>query len=232
MFDLFSDAAKVAAQMEIISSEYGFALWETLYSLALEVLFAYVVGLPLGVLLILTGEHGICPHRTLNRCVGWVINVGRSLPFIILMVCVMPFTKLLVGTKIGVLGAIPPLVISAAPFIARMVETSLSEVDAGVVEAAQSMGASTFQLVWKVYLPEALPSLILGGSISIITILAYTAIAGAIGAGGLGDLAIRYGYQRREPAKMWVAAVLLIVLVQVVQTVFSRVSNRIDKRLK
>ena len=148
------------------------------------------------------------------------------------MVCVMPFTKLLVGTKIGVLGAIPPLVISAAPFIARMVETSLSEVDAGVVEAAQSMGASTFQLVWKVYLPEALPSLILGGSISIITILAYTAIAGAIGAGGLGDLAIRYGYQRREPAKMWVAAVLLIVLVQVVQTVFSRVSNRIDKRLK
>lgn len=205
---------------------------DTLVMTVVSTVFAYMLGLPLGVLLILTGEHGICPHRTLNRCVGWVINVGRSLPFIILMVCVMPFTKLLVGTKIGVLGAIPPLVISAAPFIARMVETSLSEVDAGVVEAAQSMGASTFQLVWKVYLPEALPSLILGGSISIITILAYTAIAGAIGAGGLGDLAIRYGYQRREPAKMWVAAVLLIVLVQVVQTVFSRVSNRIDKRLK
>ena len=205
---------------------------DTLVMIGISTVFAYLLGLPLGVLLILTGEHGICPHRTLNRCVGWVINVGRSLPFIILMVCVMPFTKLLVGTKIGVLGAIPPLVISAAPFIARMVETSLSEVDAGVVEAAQSMGASTFQLVWKVYLPEALPSLILGGSISIITILAYTAIAGAIGAGGLGDLAIRYGYQRREPAKMWVAAVLLIVLVQVVQTVFSRVSNRIDKRLK
>ena len=205
---------------------------DTLVMTVVSTVFAYMLGLPLGVLLILTGEHGICPHQTLNRCVGWVINVGRSLPFIILMVCVMPFTKLLVGTKIGVLGAIPPLVISAAPFIARMVETSLSEVDAGVVEAAQSMGASTFQLVWKVYLPEALPSLILGGSISIITILAYTAIAGAIGAGGLGDLAIRYGYQRREPAKMWVAAVLLIVLVQVVQTVFSRVSNRIDKRLK
>ncbi|MDY3691271.1 MAG: methionine ABC transporter permease [Dysosmobacter sp.] len=205
---------------------------DTLVMTVVSTVFAYMLGLPLGVLLILTGEHGICPHRTLNRCVGWVINVGRSLPFIILMVCVMPFTKLLVGTKIGVLGAIPPLVISAAPFIARMVETSLSEVDAGVVEAAQSMGASTFQLVWKVYLPEALPSLILGASISIITILAYTAIAGAIGAGGLGDLAIRYGYQRREPAKMWVAAVLLIVLVQVVQTVFSRVSNRIDKRLK
>ena len=205
---------------------------DTLVMIVVSTVFAYLLGLPLGVLLVLTGDHGICPHQTLNRCVGWVINVGRSLPFIILMVCVMPFTKILVGTKIGVLGAIPPLVISAAPFIARMVETSLSEVDAGVVEAAQSMGASTFQIVWKVYLPEALPSLILGGSISIITILAYTAIAGAIGAGGLGDLAIRYGYQRREPAKMWVAAVLLIVLVQVIQSVFSRVSNRIDKRLK
>ena len=205
---------------------------DTLVMTVVSTVFAYLLGLPLGVLLVLTGDHGICPHQTLNRCVGWVINVGRSLPFIILMVCVMPFTKILVGTKIGVLGAIPPLVISAAPFIARMVETSLSEVDAGVVEAAQSMGASTSQIVWKVYLPEALPSLILGGSISIITILAYTAIAGAIGAGGLGDLAIRYGYQRREPAKMWVAAVLLIVLVQVIQSVFSRVSNRIDKRLK
>ena len=205
---------------------------DTLVMTVVSTVFAYLLGLPLGVLLVLTGDHGICPHQTLNRCVGWVINVGRSLPFIILMVCVMPFTKILVGTKIGVLGAIPPLVISAAPFIARMVETSLSEVDAGVVEAAQSMGASTLQIVRKVYLPEALPSLILGGSISIITILAYTAIAGAIGAGGLGDLAIRYGYQRREPAKMWVAAVLLIVLVQVIQSVFSRVSNRIDKRLK
>ena len=205
---------------------------DTLVMTLVSTAFAYLLGLPLGVLLILTGDHGIRPHRTLNRCLGWIINVGRSLPFIILMVCVMPFTKLLVGTKIGVLGAIPPLVISAAPFIARMVETSLSEVDAGVVEAAQSMGASTLQIVRKVYLPEALPSLILGGSISIITILAYTAIAGAIGAGGLGDLAIRYGYQRREPAKMWVAAVLLIVLVQIVQSVFSRVSNRIDKRLK
>ena len=166
---------------------------DTLVMTLVSTAFAYLLGLPLGVLLILTGDHGICPHQTLNRCVGWVINVGRSLPFIILMVCVMPFTKLLVGTKIGVLGAIPPLVISAAPFIARMVETSLSEVDAGVVEAAQSMGASTLQIVRKVYLPEALPSLILGGSISIITILAYAAIAGAIGAGGLGDLAIRYG---------------------------------------
>ena len=155
-----------------------------------------------------------------------------SLPFIILMVAIMDFTKLIVGTKIGVKGAIVPLVISAAPFIARMVETSLAEVDAGVVEAPQSMGASPLQIVWKVYLPEAKPSLILGGAISIVTILAYTAIAGAVGAGGLGDLAIRYGYQRRVPSMMWVTVVFLIVLVQVIQYVFSRVSTRIDKRLK
>ena len=217
-------------------AEYGQLLLvgarDTMVMVLVSTVFAYLLGLPLGVLLVLTGDHGICPSRSLNRCVGWVINVGRSLPFIILMVCVMPLTKVLVGTKIGVLGAIPPLVISAAPFIARMVETSLSEVDAGVVEAAQSMGASTLQIVWKVYLPEAKPSLILGGSISIITILAYTAIAGAIGAGGLGDIAVRYGYQRSEDNMMWVTVVFLIVLVQIIQSGFSWVSNRIDKRLK
>ena len=205
---------------------------DTLVMTVVSTVFAYMLGLPLGVLLILTGEHGICPHRTLNRCVGWVINVGRSLPFIILMVCVMPFTKLLVGTKIGVLGAIPPLVISAAPFIARMVETSLMEVDAGVIEAAQSMGASTLQIVWKVYLPESRPSLVLGGAISIVTILAYTAIAGAVGAGGLGDLAIRYGYNRKIPSMMLVTVILIIVLVQIIQSVFSWLSKHIDKRLK
>jgi D-methionine transport system permease protein len=164
--------------------------------------------------------------------VGWVINVGRSLPFIILMICIMDFTKLIVGTKIGVKGAIVPLVVSAAPFIARMVETSLTEVDAGVIEAAQSMGASTFQIVWKVYLPEATPSLILGGSISVITILAYTAIAGAVGAGGLGDLAIRYGYNRRVASMLLVTVVLLIALVQVIQSVFSRIAQSVDKRLR
>lgn len=228
-------------------SEYGRLLLEgcgdTLLMTLCSTLFAYLLGLPLGVLLVLTGDHGILRTqqtgllppgviRLVNRLLGWAINVGRSLPFIILMVCVMPLTKRLVGTKIGVLGAIPPLVISAAPFIARMVESSLSEVDAGAVEAAQSMGASVRQIVWKVYLPEAVPSLILGGSISIITILAYTAIAGAIGAGGLGDLAIRYGYQRNEDSMMWVTVVFLIVLVQVIQSLFSHLSVRMDKRLR
>ena len=136
------------------------------------------------------------------------------------------------GTKIGVPGAIVPLVVSAAPFIARMVETSLAEVDAGVVEAAQSMGASNLQIVWKVYLPEAVPSLILGASISIITLLGYTAIAGAVGAGGLGDLAVRYGYQRRVTSMMVVTVIFIIILVQVIQSVFSWLSTKLDKRLR
>lgn len=217
-------------------SQYGSLLLggtkDTLIMVIVSTIFAYVLGLPLGVLLNITQPHGIWPHKWVNRIVGWIINVGRSLPFIILMIAIMDFTKLIVGTKIGIRGAIVPLVVSAAPFIARMVETSLAEVDAGVVEAAQSMGASRFQIVKKVYLPEALPSLILGASISIITILAYTAIAGAVGAGGLGDLAIRYGYQRRVPAMMWVTVILIIVMVQIIQSVFSWLSTKMDKRLR
>lgn len=216
--------------------QYGGLLLEglrdTFIMTGVSTLFAYALGLPLGVLLILTQPHGIWPKSGVYRVLGWIINIGRSLPFIILMIAIMDFTKLIVGTKIGVRGAIVPLVISAAPFIARMVETALAEVDGGVVEAAQSMGASVPQIVWKVYLPEAKPSLVLGGSISIITILAYTAIAGAVGAGGLGDLAIRYGYQRNVPAMMLVTVILLIALVQVIQSIFSYVSSRIDKRLR
>lgn len=205
---------------------------DTLIMTVISTVFAYVIGLPLGVLLILTQPHGIRPNKVIYKALGWIINIGRSLPFIILMIAIMGFTKLLVGTKIGIRGAIPPLVISAAPFIARMVETSLAEVDSGVIEAAQSMGASTLQIVWKVYLPEATPSLVLGGAISIITILAYTAIAGAVGSGGLGDLAIRYGYQRKVDSMMLVTVIFLIVLVQLIQFVFSRVSTHIDKRFK
>lgn len=217
-------------------TQYGSMLLEetgsTLVMLLISTPIAYLIGLPLGVLLTLTQDHGICPNRWVNRILGWIINIGRSLPFLILMVVLLDFTKLLVGTKMGVRGAIPPLVISAAPFIARMVETSLAEVDAGVVEAAQSMGASPLQIVWKVYLPEATPSLILGGSISMITILAYIAIAGIIGAGGLGDVAIRYGYNRNVPSVLFITVILLILLVQIIQSLFSRLSTRVDKRLK
>lgn len=207
-------------------------LRDTLIMTIVSTFFAYVLGLPMGVLLNITQPHGIWPHKWVNRILGWIVNVGRSLPFIILMIAVMGFTKLLVGTKIGVRGAIPPLVISAAPFIARMVETSLAEVDSGVVEAAQSMGASVPQIVTKVYLPEAKPSLILGGSISLITILSYTAIAGAIGSGGLGDLAVRYGYQRYIPSMLWTTVILIVILVQVIQSIFSWLSTKVDKRLR
>ena len=177
------------------------------------------------------GCYPMVPVHLTYRVLDWIVNIGRSVPFIILMVAIMPFTRMVVGTTIGVKGAIPPLVVSAAPFIARMVETSLNEVDAGVVEAAQSMGASTLQIVWKVYLPEAKPSLILGGAISLVTILAYTAIAGTVGAGGLGDIAVRYGHQRGITSVMWVTVVFLIILVQVVQLIFNWLSRRIDKRL-
>jgi D-methionine transport system permease protein len=224
--------------VEAISSfwaQYGNVLIQgtkdTLVMVSVSTVFAYLLGLPLGVALILTQPHGIRPHRILYRVLDWVINVGRSLPFIILMVSIMPFTKLIVGTKIGVRGAIVPLVVSAAPFIARMVETSLSEVDPGVIEAAQSMGASTFQIVWKVYLPESMPSLVLGGAISIVTILAYTAIAGTVGAGGLGDVAIRYGHNRGITSVMWVTVVFLIIFVQIIQLVFNTLSRSMDKRL-
>ena len=216
-------------------AEYGEVLvegsWETLIMVTLSTVLAYVIGVPLGVALIITQPQGIRPHRAVYGVLGWIVNIGRSLPFAILLVAIMPYTRLLVGTAIGIKGAIPPLVISAAPFIARMVETSLSEVDAGVVEAAQSMGASTLQTVWKVYLPEAKPSLILGGAISLVTILAYTAIAGTVGAGGLGDIAVRYGHQRGITSVMWVTVVFLVILVQVVQLVFNWLSRRIDKRL-
>ena len=217
-------------------AQYGSLLIEgtrdTLIMTGVSTFFAYVLGLPMGVLLNITQAHGIWPNKWVNRILGWIVNVGRSMPFIILMIAIMPFTKLVVGTKIGVPGAIVPLVVSAAPFIARMVEPSLSEIDAGVIEAARSMGASRMQIVRKVFLPEALPSLILGASISIITILSYTAIAGAIGAGGLGDLAIRYGYQRNVPSMMWTTVVLILVLVQVIQSLFSWLSVKMDKRLR
>ncbi len=217
-------------------NEYGGLILEGLRDTSIMVvastIFAYIIGLPLGVLLIVTRPGGIWERPWCNRIVGWIINIGRSIPFIILMILLLDFTKFLVGTKIGVRGAIPPLVISAAPFIARMVESSLSEVDGGVVEAAQSMGASTWQIVRKVYLPEARPSLILGASISIVTIIAYTTIAGTVGAGGLGDLAVRYGYVRSVPPVLLTTVLLIIVMVQVVQSLFSWLSRKLDKRLR
>jgi len=233
MFDLFSDPVKVAQQLEIIFSEYGFATWETLYSLALEVVFAYVIGLPLGVLLVTGEKEGIRPLRPMvMKVLNVLINLLRSVPFLILMIIVLPLSKIIVGTKVGTVATIPPMVIAAFPLVARMVESSLREVDHGVIEAAQSMGASAWQIVTKVMLPESLPSLISGGTITVGTILGYGAMAGIIGGGGLGKMAINYGYYNFKFIVMWAAVIGLILLVQIFQSVGTRLATRCDKRLR
>ena len=206
--------------------------WDTLVMTGISTIFAYLIGLPLGVILTITQPNGIRPNRAVNQILGWIVNVGRSLPFIILMVAIMPFTKLIVGTKIGVKGAIVPLIVSAAPFIARMVETSLAEVESGVVEAAQSMGASTFQIIWKVLLPESKPSLLIGAAISTTTILGYSAMAGAVGGGGLGGIAINYGYYRYETDIMLVTVAILVIIVQIIQEIGMRLARKSDKRIR
>lgn len=233
MFDLFSDSAKVAAQLEIIRSQYGFAIWETLYSLVLEVVFAYVIGLPLGVLLVTGEKGGVKPlPKPVMRVFNAVINLLRSVPFLILMIICLPLSKFLVGTKVGTLATIPPMVIAAFPLVARMVESSLREVDQGVVEASQSMGATPWQIVTKVMLPEALPSLISGCTITVATILGYGAMAGIIGGGGLGQIAINYGYYNFKFLVMWVAVIGLVLLVQIFQSVGTWLAAKCDKRLR
>ena len=233
MFDLFSDPVKVAQQMEIIFSEYGFAIWETMYALVLEVIFAYVVGLPLGVLLVTGEKEGIHPMPGwMMKVLNVVINLLRSVPFLILMIIVLPLSKIIVGTKVGTPATSPPMVIAAFPLVARMVESSLREVNHGVIEASQSMGASTWQIVTKVLLPEALPSLISGGTITVGTILGYGAMAGIIGGGGLGKMAINYGYYNFKYLVMWSAVIGLIILVQIFQSAGTKLAQVSDKRLR
>lgn len=233
MFDLFSDPVKVAQQLEIIRAEFGFATWETLYSLLLEVVFAYVIGLPLGVLLVTGEKEGIRPlSGWLMKILNVIINLLRSVPFLILMIIVLPLSKVLVGTKVGTIATIPPMVIAAFPLVARMVESSLREVNHGIVEASQSMGASTWQIVTKVMLPEALPSLISGGTITVATILGYGAMAGVIGGGGLGKMAINYGYYNFKSIVMWAAVIGLIILVQIFQSAGTKLATACDKRLR
>lgn len=214
--------------------QYGALLaqgtWDTLVMTVASTLFAYVIGVPMGVVLTITAPGGLRPHKAVNAVLGWIVNIGRSIPFIILLVALIPFTRWIVGTSLGVPGAIVPLVVAAAPFVGRMVEQSLAEVDGGLVEAAQSFGASTWQIVYKVFLRESLPSLIRGVSITFITLFGYSAMAGTVGAGGLGDIAIRYGYQRYQDDVMIAAVILCIVLVQVFQSVGDVVARKIDRR--
>ena len=233
MFDLFSDPVKVAQQLQIIASEFGGAVWETMYALILEMVFAYAIGLPLGVLLVTGEKEGIHPlPGWLMKVLNAVINLLRSVPFLILMIIALPLSKILVGTKVGTIATIPPMVIAAFPLVARMVETSLREVNHGVIEAAQSMGASTWQIVTKVLLPEATPSLISGATITVGTILGYGAMAGIIGGGGLGKIAINYGYYNFKFIVMWAAVIGLVVLVQIFQSLGTKLATACDKRLK
>ena len=233
MFEIFADPVKMAQQMEVIVNNYGFAIWETMYALVLEVVFAYLVGLPLGVLLVTGEKDGIRPMNPLfMKGLNAVINLLRSVPFLILMIIALPLSKIIVGTKVGTEATIPPMVVAAFPLIARMVESSLREVNQGVIEAAQSMGASAWQIVTKVLLPEALPSLISGGTITVGTILGYGAMAGIIGGGGLGQMAITYGYYNTKYLIMWAAVIGLIILVQLFQSGGTKLAQASDKRLR
>lgn len=206
-------------------------VWQTIYMVAISSLLAYAIGLPLGILLVVTDKDGIKPIGWLNKLIGIVVNIIRSIPFLIFMVAVMPLTRSIVGTSIGTKATMVPLVLAAGPFVARMVETSFKEVDAGVVEAAQSMGATTWNIIWKVLLPEAKPSLTLGSTIAITTILGYSAMAGFVGGGGLGAIAVNYGYNRYQDEIMLVTVVLMVILVQVIQEVGMRIARAGDKRL-
>ena len=205
-------------------------IWETVYMTVLATLFAYILGLPLGVLLAVTGEGGIRPMPVFNKVLGFIVNIFRSMPFIILMVAMLPVAKMVVGTSIGNAAMIVTLVIAAAPYVARMVESSIKEVGAGVIEAAQAMGTSNFKIVTKVLIPEAKPSLIIGAVISVVTILGYSAMAGTVGGGGLGMIAITYGHQRSNPDIIWIAVILTIAIVQIIQEIGMRIAHKTDKR--
>lgn len=203
---------------------------DTLYMTLMSTLFGYVLGLPMGIVLTVTDQGGICENTAVYKALDLVVNIIRSIPFLILLILVIPLTKLIVGRSYGSSATIVPLVIAAAPFIARMVESSLKEVDKGVIEAAQSMGAGNGTIIWKVLLSEARTSLLVGVTIALGTILGYSAMAGVVGGGGLGDIAIRYGYYRYETGIMLVTIVILVALVQILQGIGMALSKNLDKR--
>lgn len=211
-------------------AEISRATVDTLLMLGGSLVLTVILGIPLGVLLYLSGKGRLAANPVLNAGVSLIVNVLRSVPFIILLIVMLPVTVLLVGTSLGVAGAIPPLVVGAAPFYARLVETALREVDKGVVEATQAMGGSTFQIVTRALLPEAMPGIIAGATVTAIALVSYTAMAGVVGAGGLGDLAVRFGYQRFQTDVMVVTVVLLLVLVQILQMIGDRLVAKVSHR--
>lgn len=212
--------------------EYSSGLLTTLYLVAVCTAFAYAIGIPLGVILCVTDKDGIRPCAPLNRVLGLIVNIFRSVPFMILLVMVLPLAKTLIGTKVGNTAFLVPLILAAAPFVARMVESSLKEVNAGVIEAAQAMGSSNWQIIYKVLLPEAKPSLLVGGAIAVTTILGYTPLATLVGGGGLGAIAVQYGLYRFKDAIMYTASIVLIILVQILQETGMKLAKKTDKRIR
>lgn len=230
--DLFSEKS-VEQALVILKNEIPVAIWETFYVTVLSTFFAVVIGLPLGVLLVVGEKNGVLPlPRWLMTVLNVLINLLRSVPFLILMIMVIPLSRLIVGTSIGTVATIVPLVVAAFPFVARLVETSLRELNPNIIEAAQSMGASPFQIIVKVMIPESVPSLLSNLTTALTTVLGYSAMSGAIGGGGLGKIAIDYGYYRFKYLVMLIAVVLLVMLVQIFQTVGTKLASKCDKRLK
>ena len=203
---------------------------DTLLMVGISAFFALLIGLPMAVVLVNTSENGIYPSKKINHALGWIVNITRSIPFLILMVALIPFTRLIVGTSYGVWAAVVPLTIAATPFFARIAEVSLREVDHGLIEAAQAMGCNRKQIIWHVLLPEALPGIVAGFTVTLVTMINSSAIAGAIGAGGLGDIAYRYGYQRFDMQIMLAVIVVLVILVMLIQALGDQLSHSLDKR--
>lgn len=231
MFSNIFSQEVIDETLDIALNEIPFALWETFYVTILATLFAVIIGLPLGVLIVVGEKDGVLPlPKPLMSFLNLLINLLRSVPFLILMILVFPITRFIIGTTVGTTASIVPLVIAAFPFVARLVESSLREVDPGIIETAQSMGASPLQIIIKVMLPESIPSLISGITIAITTILGYTAMSGIIGGGGLGKIAINYGYYRYKYLVMLIAVIILIILVQLFQTIGTRLAKAMDKR--
>lgn len=206
-------------------------IWETVYMTFISAFFAYLVGLPLGILLSITDKGGIRPIPWLNKILGFIVNIFRSIPFVILMVAMLPAAKVIVGTSLGNKAMIVMLIIAATPYVARMTESSIKEVDSGVIEAAQAMGTSSFRIVYKVLIPEAKPALLVGAVISLVTILGYSAMAGTIGGGGLGMIAITYGYQRFNDGIVWICVLLTVIIVQLIQELGMLIARKTDKRI-
>ena len=233
MLDKIFSAKAIEEALAILASEFPMAVWETLYVTVLSTAFAIVLGLPLGVLLVAGEKNGVLPLPAwFMHILNVVINLLRSVPFLILMILVFPLTRLIVGTTVGTVASIVPLVIAAVPFVARLVEGSLREVNPNIIEAAQRMGATPFQIITKVMIPESVPSLISNATTAVITILGYSAMSGIIGGGGLGKIAINYGYYRYKYLIMFIAVILLILLVQIFQSIGTRLAAKSDKRLK